>query len=239
MTKKSEPKCEDRRCRNPLCDGKEHKYVKCTYCDDKGYASVATGGNIVHGDFVGDPNYSIPLTIEKRPCRKCQPPKYCICDPVPDNANHCKTHCWNEVVCDAEYVDPVTIEATQKKCDEAAKSLQCLCHCHTIAPVHAGHHTNCHGTDCLRTCMKSVQEDIKQADKERQEKWVEDGIKNGWAVGISQWLMVGNKYGYTAYYEKTVKDNIKKLIEKALETNSGGGPWRRILTQLLESLNPK
>jgi len=41
----------------------------CKYCYDKKYFTVAEGGNIVRGDFVGDESWYNPLTIRKIDCR--------------------------------------------------------------------------------------------------------------------------------------------------------------------------
>ena len=46
---------------------------KCLYCYDKGYYSVATGGTVAGGDFIGDKPYKVPLKIVKHPCLKCRP----------------------------------------------------------------------------------------------------------------------------------------------------------------------
>lgn len=47
------------------------KQPKCKYCYDKGHFSVAEGGSIVRGDFVGDQNYIMPLEMVQIPCRRC------------------------------------------------------------------------------------------------------------------------------------------------------------------------
>ncbi len=54
---------------------KKIKKPNCKYCYDKKYFSVAEGGNITMGDFIGDKNYINPLKIMKHPCRMCNKPE--------------------------------------------------------------------------------------------------------------------------------------------------------------------
>lgn len=52
---------------------KAYGQIKCTACYDTGSFSVAEGGSIAMGDFVGDPSYNIPLKMVEKPCPKCKP----------------------------------------------------------------------------------------------------------------------------------------------------------------------
>lgn len=54
----------------------------CTTCYDKGYYSVMSGGAIALPDFIGDKPFSIPATIEHKPCPKCKKPNNTIVQEV-------------------------------------------------------------------------------------------------------------------------------------------------------------
>jgi len=44
------------------------KKPRCEICYDKGFATVLTGGGIVRGDFLSDPDWRVPVVIEKKYC---------------------------------------------------------------------------------------------------------------------------------------------------------------------------
>lgn len=96
--------------------GKEDKPA-CKYCFDKKHYTVFRGEK-GYDDFGGE-GYEKPGEIKKVPCPRCtkkplnaKEPKWCICATLPDNVNHCKKHCWNEVACDCPERNPKTINST-------------------------------------------------------------------------------------------------------------------------------
>jgi len=171
---------------------------KCKYCYDKKYFSVAEGGNIVRGDFIGDQNYIMPIEIMQYPCRKCNLP---LKKKAKKQFSECKCKHTKDLY----------------KCDITCKICE---HCQTLeSPKPPKLEDEKYGCDCEANAIENNKTGkiyCERCHAPQNPKYYSIPKTESKPMGVSQWAEYGKKYGYWDYFLncQTSEGTISKLPEK-------------------------